>query len=153
VAGAFFGTWSRRILAGMLVGLLVFAGVRVFVLSELRPRYEPPVAIPMTSLRTGTGIPDGGWNLGPDAVDGQGRPVSRDRVAALLSEFYRQPPVQFGRGFDSEPFLAANDVYQRILYQPGDRYWTFQWIEAGIFLALSGVLALLTVVLVRRRDA
>lgn len=152
VAGAFFGTWSRRILVGMFVGLLVFGSVRVFVLSEVRPRYEPPVAIPMT--RAGTAIPNDAWNLGPDAIDGQGRPVSRDRVGALVSEFYRQPqPVQFGRGYDPEPYLAANDVYQRVLYQPADRYWTFQWIETGIFLALSGVLALLTLVLVRRRDA
>jgi hypothetical protein len=54
---------------------------------------------------------------------------------------------------DPEPYLAAHDVYQRVLYQPADRYWTFQWIEAAIFFALSGVLALLTLLLVRRRDA
>jgi hypothetical protein len=36
-------------------------------------------------------------------------------------------------------------------YQPGTRFWSFQWIEAGWLLALSVVLIAVTVWLVRRR--
>ena len=40
----------------------------------------------------------------------------------------------------------------RVTYQPASRYWTFQWIEFGIFAALSVLLVGATVVLLRRRD-
>jgi len=155
VAGAFFGTWSRRVLTGMLVGLLVFGSIRVFVWTELRPQFEPPIAIAADNAFDLRGGPIDAWVLGSDAVDGQGRPVSFDRLNEVVQGFYAQPqPIRTTPPFtNAAAYLAAHDVYRRVLYQPGDRYWTFQWIEAGIFLALSGVLALLTVVLVRRRDA
>jgi hypothetical protein len=36
-------------------------------------------------------------------------------------------------------------------YQPGSRYWPFQWIEGGWLLALSVLLIAATIWLVRRR--
>ena len=44
VAGAFVGAWSRRIVTGMFVGLLVFGVVRVGV-HNLRPSYQDPVTV------------------------------------------------------------------------------------------------------------
>jgi len=38
-------------------------------------------------------------------------------------------------------------------YQPGSRFWPFQWIEGGWLLALSVLLIAVTVWLVRRRAA
>ena len=38
-------------------------------------------------------------------------------------------------------------------YQPGYRFWPFQFIESGIFLALAGALIVVTFLVVRRRDA
>ena len=38
-------------------------------------------------------------------------------------------------------------------YQPGYRFWPFQFIEAGIFAALAAVLIAVTFLVVRRRDA
>ncbi|HJZ08535.1 MAG TPA: hypothetical protein VJ283_10680, partial [Trebonia sp.] len=38
-------------------------------------------------------------------------------------------------------------------YQPGSRFWPFQWIEGGWLLALSALLIAATVWLVRRRAA
>jgi hypothetical protein len=46
---------------------------------------------------------------------------------------------------------AASLVGSSILYQPGDRFWTFQGIEAGIFLALAALLVGLTVYWVTHR--
>lgn len=37
--------------------------------------------------------------------------------------------------------FAKSDFHVAVEYQPGDRYWTFQWIETGIFVALAGILA------------
>jgi hypothetical protein len=36
-------------------------------------------------------------------------------------------------------------------YQPGTRFWPFQWIEAGWLLVLSALLIAVAVWLVRRR--
>src|SRR4051812_11239253 len=44
-AGALVGAWSRRIITGMFVGLLVFAVVRIEV-HQLRPTYQDPMTIP-----------------------------------------------------------------------------------------------------------
>ena len=40
-----------------------------------------------------------------------------------------------------------------LTYQPADRYWTFQGIESGIFLALAAILIAVTAVVLLRRDA
>ena len=38
-------------------------------------------------------------------------------------------------------------------YQPGYRFWPFQFTETGIFVALAAVLVAVTFFVVRRRDA
>jgi hypothetical protein len=38
-------------------------------------------------------------------------------------------------------------------YQPGYRFWPFQFIETGIFVALAAILVGVTFLVVRRRDA
>jgi hypothetical protein len=38
-------------------------------------------------------------------------------------------------------------------YQPASRYWPFQYIESGIFVALAAILIVVTVIAVQRRDA
>ena len=40
-----------------------------------------------------------------------------------------------------------------VTYQPAGRYWTFQGIETGIFVALAAILLTVTAVLLLRRDA
>jgi hypothetical protein len=36
-------------------------------------------------------------------------------------------------------------------YQPGDRFWLFQYLETGIYVGLAAILILLAVRQVRRR--
>jgi hypothetical protein len=158
--GAFIGAWRRRILAGMFYGLLVFALVRIGVYVELRPFYEPPIAVALTpyvftSFPPFTFpplIPTDAWQVGYDAVDGQGRPVPQTRVAELSNEFQRVG-CRAGQNCSSVAYLNQHDVYQRLLYQPADRYWRFQFIEAAIYLALTAALVAATLVMLRRRDA
>ena len=38
-----------------------------------------------------------------------------------------------------------------ITYQPADRFWTFQFIEAGLFVALTAAALGVTIWLVHRR--
>jgi hypothetical protein len=39
------------------------------------------------------------------------------------------------------------------VYQPAGRYWSFQFIETGIFVALAVALVAVTVIVMRRHDA
>ena len=55
------------------------------------------------------------------------------------------------RGGDLYSYLASHDVVGLSFFQPADRYWLFQSIEAALFLGLSLVLFLLTLWLVQRR--
>jgi hypothetical protein len=164
---AFIGAWRRRILAGMLFGLIAFALVRGAILVDARPYYEPPLVAVWQPVLPISGPSPSGTNFGPvnqipadawfvrvDAVDGQGRPVSQERVRALLDNYSFAGCSGSGvRNCDSVRFLNERDVYQRTLYQPADRYWRFQITEAAIYLGLTAALLALTLVLIRRRDA
>jgi hypothetical protein len=48
-------------------------------------------------------------------------------------------------------YLQQHGIRGLEVYQPGDRFWTFQLIEAGLLLALAGVLLAIAVWLVHRR--
>ena len=37
--------------------------------------------------------------------------------------------------------MASRGIREAITYQPANRYWPLQWIETGIFLALTLALA------------
>lgn len=144
---AFIGTLSRRILVGMFGGLLLFGVVRLGVY-ELRPNYEPPVAVvysadtPFPQAR----VPAGAWVVRLDYVDAEGRVVPQDRIRVLMEAY--GPPR-----FETLPYMAENGAYQRVRFQPADRYWRFQWTEGLLFLALAGGLGAMTLVLLKRRDA
>ena len=47
--------------------------------------------------------------------------------------------------------LAQMNLKQVVTYQPADRYWTFQWLELGIFLTVAILLAWACFWWVRRR--
>jgi hypothetical protein len=49
--------------------------------------------------------------------------------------------------------LAAAGYKQKLVFQPADRFWTLQWAETGVFLALSGLLTWFSFWWVRRRLA
>ncbi len=151
---AFAGTLSRRILGGMLAGLLVFAAIHLGVQFILRPNYEPPVVV-ITSSDTAAmefQAPEGAWMIGSDHIDGAGNVVAPARVRGLM-DAYRPGPGSGPFGRDLLSYLAENDVYQRIRYQPADRYWRFQWTETLLFLTLSAAVSAGTLQLLQRRDA
>jgi hypothetical protein len=47
--------------------------------------------------------------------------------------------------------IASFHLHQAVTYQPESRYWTLQWIELGLFMALVLSLAALAIWWVRRR--
>jgi hypothetical protein len=104
------------------------------------------------SLAAGAGIrlgaaPPGAWLLshtlvGPNGQTYGGVLNSRDLPAACLSQH-----AHFGS------CLASHGFHQVLTYQPASRFWAFQGIETGIFVALAAILVAVTFRLVLRRDA
>ena len=147
---AVVGTVSRRILAGMLAGLLLYGAMQLGIEVGVRPYYEPPVTIvyaqgmPLPSMN----VPEGAWRIGLDHVDKDGNVVPWERVRELNDAFRPGPG-----NFNSLDYLAELCVYQRVRYQPADRYWRFQWTEGLLFLVLSAAACAATLILLQRRDA
>lgn len=151
---AFAGTLSRRILGGMLLGLLVFGAVQFFVQYAVRPNYQAPAVASMANAEDaarGLQVPEGSWFLGTDHVNAAGEVVDPTRVRRLI-DTYRPGPDPL-RATNMLTYLAENGAYQRVRYQPPDRYWRFQWTEAALFLTLAAVTSIGTLQLIRRRDA
>ena len=137
--GAAFGAIIRRTVPSMLAALVTFVGIRVVVESLLRPYYLPPL------VQQGFDpIPADAWSLGQHFVAASGAELSQDAVNGLMASF---------NGSDLGAYLTANGVTMHWLYQPAERYWLFQSIEAVIFTTLALALVLIAVWLVRRRPA
>ncbi len=81
---------------------------------------------------TGAKVPPGSWLIDSSTLRGNGH---LGRVPCVIS-----------------PSPSCLDHYQ-VTYQPADRFWPFQLIESGIFLALTLLLLPATWLLVRRRTA
>jgi hypothetical protein len=138
------GVIWRRALPAMATTVGGYIGVRMVVELFLRPHYMAPVST-LSGLSKGFGPPTGSLNVGSDILL-HGR---------VLGGAIRMPE-QCASGSSRPASDACLDRlgYQlRQTYQPAGRYWTFQWIEFGIFAALAVLLTAVAVVLLRRRDA
>jgi hypothetical protein len=141
----------------MAVTLAVFTAVIVAFPVWVRPHLIPPVQAtsafapasamnmlpPSSSTHTlllqgaQPDVPAGSWVLSAgQVVNAEGRPVYSVPGQACLGPSPSAP---------SSPactaYLASLHLRQTVTYQPASRYWTFQWIETAIYLALALLLA------------
>jgi hypothetical protein len=138
------GAVIRRVLPALAVTVAGFVAIRLIVISYVRPHYETAVTS-IQGLARQTTLPSGSWVLSR-SLTLHGHPVS-----GLIS-----PPAQCFAGSDrkaSDACLVRAGYHAVTSYQPASRYWTFQWIEAGIFVGLAAALVAVAVIAVRRRDA
>jgi hypothetical protein len=154
--GVAVGVLIRRTVPGMAITLLIFAGVQVVTPALVRPHLMAPVhgSYVLTSVSlSGFGttqngrlilqagaIPGqpGAWILGETPVTAAGQPAARAPSVCLTQ------PDSFLQ------CLSGHGIRLSITYQPASRYWEFQWIETGIFLALAAGLGGLCYWRVRR---
>jgi hypothetical protein len=128
--GVTLGALTRRSVVAMFLVLVLFAAVRLGIAAGARPSYEPPLRAlaSVSAVRShGPSVPAGAYVLGTNVVDLAGRDVGIGVDA-----------VQCGRAADCARYRVATD------YQPADRFWTFQLVESGIFVALGVLLLGLT---------
>ncbi|MGH2507356.1 MAG: hypothetical protein ACRDHZ_08115 [Ktedonobacteraceae bacterium] len=130
--GIFVGTLTRRTVLAIFLTFVLILAIRLPVEFILRPNYLPPITQigsvgPISATQT---IPEaGGWLLDSGVIDAQGH---KSHLVAC-------------------PGLSPCTAPAYTVYQPADRYWTFQWIETGIYLALVVVALGATTWLVKRR--
>ncbi|MFG3640961.1 ABC transporter permease [Micromonospora sp. NPDC047762] len=143
--GVFVGTVWKRMLPAMGITLAGFIGVRAAVAILARPHYQP--ARTQTFPIEGEGPPEvsrGDWVLAQGIRNPDGEWVSDGRI---------QCPTG-GKGPDGRVCGAELGLepgaYNWQLYQPADRFWLFQGIETGIFVALAFLLLYLAIRRVRR---
>lgn len=137
--GIFAGALTRRTVAAIFLTLVLFLAIRVPVEFLWRPNFETPLTVTYAiDQQQPPALSNQDWIVSRGFIDAQGN-RSTDFSGSCTRD---ESPTQC---------LQANGVranYQT--YQPGDRFWTFQWIEAGIYVGFS-VLALgASVWLVRR---
>jgi hypothetical protein len=159
VLGVAVGIVLRRTVAAMAVTLVLLAGVLFAVPFLVRPYVLPALTedVAITAENV-VGIrgneqgvesmtvaePRGAWVLANETLDPSGNAVSplpgfvRDCVPRPDRD---DPPPARGSMGACMAQLGERGYTQHLVYQPGYRFWPLQWIELGMFLLLSGLLA------------
>jgi hypothetical protein len=137
--GIFAGALTRRTVAAIFLTIVLFLAIRVPVELLWRPNFETPLTMTYSiDQQNPPALSNQDWIVSQGYVDAQGNRSTDLREYCTRDE-------------TSTQCLQANGVQANyISYQPGDRFWTFQWIETGIYVGFS-VLALFAAVWLVRR--
>jgi ABC-type transport system involved in multi-copper enzyme maturation permease subunit len=138
------GVLFRRALPAMATTVGGFLAVRLVVELAARPHYMTPVTR-FSSMKGEGSLPFGALSIS-NGIALHGHVVSGpisvpDSCAGAVS---RQ---------DMDACMQRAGYVLRSVFQPANRYWTFQWIEFGIFAVLAVLLVAAAVLVLRRRDA
>ena len=139
--GVLAGLVFRRTVAAMTATLLAFAATR-FLVSDSSGRTSWRRCTACRSPTAAGGTP-GDWVLSDTLVDGGGRQITaaREDLAVLHAQ---------QAGIDPHTYIVTLGWRRVISYQPAGRFWTFQVLEAGLFVGLAVAVVLVALWLVRR---
>jgi ABC-type transport system involved in multi-copper enzyme maturation permease subunit len=142
--GALAGMLIRRVVPAIAATLAVYAGLAFATTLYLREHYMTPL------LTSKLNLPGSAWIVSQWYTrDGRfAFPNHGPQIVNALSRFC--PGTS---NVPAAQCLSQHGYTQWTSYQPGSRFWPFQWIEGGWLLALSVLLIAATVWLVRRRAA
>ena len=146
--GVTAGMLTRRTVSAMAATLGVFAALQFPWAEWIRAHLIPPVTtiVPLnvaniTQVGTKGGLisvnavpilsQQGAWVLSGQVIDTAGHPF---QAAAT-------PACQAGNFPACQASLSRFHLRDLISYQPASRFWEFQWVETGVFLALALALA------------
>ena len=144
------GLLLRRTIPAMAVTLAGFAAVRVLTAQWLRLHYMIPVTVYYNLA--GNWSPTGaylGVSQGIVGPNGQA-PLAAGRGASFNGI---SVPAGCAQSNNIQSCLAAHGYRGYLSYQPASRFWAFQGIETGIFVALAAILLAVTFWVLKRRDA
>ncbi|MFJ9846081.1 ABC transporter permease [Kitasatospora sp. NPDC101155] len=141
--GIFAGTVWSRVLPAMATTLGAFVLVRTLIEVLARPHFMPAETVtygiqgpaPTTADRVA-----GNWVQAQGVRNAAGQMVLPDGVVSCQAD----APSDCG-----VPGLGPGS-YNWVVYQPADRFWEFQAIETGVFVALAAALLWFAVRRIRR---
>lgn len=143
--GVACGTLLHRVVPAMAATLAAFICARLAVTFLARPRFMAPrvETTPVYGEKLGWNTGGGDWVLTKEVRQADGTTVTGGMV--------RCPPPDAGERCGAEAELGLRPgAYNYEVLQPADRFWTFQWIETGLFLGLAALLLWWTVRRLRR---
>jgi hypothetical protein len=159
------GTLLRRTLPALGVTLAGFVAVRLLINAFVRQHFMTAVTVyhsPLAPLN----LPGSAWILARGLVNkygqvfsgGSGPSVNGVPVSALPAScqnlLYHGPTSLSKTGLRAAASCVQSQGFRGFTtYQPSSRFWAFQGIETGIFVALALALIAVTFVVVRRGDA
>jgi hypothetical protein len=151
--GALAGMLIRRVVPAIVATLAAYTALAFAAGGWLRPAYMTP------AITSNLNVPGSAWILSQWWTKGGKFAFAGRPSLNLLNQFCPAgPPGPVGPGGEPKAVgiagcLTSHGYTQWTSYQPGSRFWPFQWIEGGWLLALSVLLIAATVWLVRRRAA
>ena len=165
-SGALIGAVIRRTLPAMATSLGVYAFARITTTIWIRPHLLSPTQ-EMMSLQSGGDLgitvngtangpvvhlaahgsgPANSWTLSSHVVTKSGQVPSPAQLAAFVDQYCSTVGATALTGPSTGPqacITHATKTFRLLVtYQPANRYWTFQWLESGIFLAAAIVAAI-----------
>jgi ABC-2 family transporter protein len=142
--GALAGMLIRRVVPAIAATLAVYAGLAAATALYLRQHYLTPL------LTSKLNLPNSAWIVSQWYTKG-GRFAFPARGSQIVNAVQHFCPPRIQVSLSPAQCLARHGYTWWASYQPGSRFWPFQWIEGGWLLALSVLLIAATVWLVRRR--
>jgi hypothetical protein len=138
--GIFAGTLTRKVLPAMATTLVVFLAARTVAFLFVRPNIREPLTITIPVSGASPTLPNpalGDWIVSTGVYNADGSLRSADSTSFCIPDPSGAP-------------CADGGAYNRWLLHPDDRFWLFQWVEAGLFAALAVVLLYAALVRVQR---
>ena len=148
VLGLAAGIVIRRTVPAIVAALVGFTGLRIAMAIYLRPHFITAVSDRLPVTASGTGLNGSNWVLSNHYNDAAGKAVSNDEILSALPASCRQ----FIGTTRAQILSCVGDHgwYRTLTYQPANRFWTFQGIEAATFVVLAAALVVVSVVSIRR---
>ncbi|MFI7518768.1 ABC transporter permease subunit [Micromonospora globbae] len=145
--GVCAGLFWPRMMSAMAVTLGGFVGLRIVLTVLARPHYLPQETrtFPIAGATADLSASFGDWIVEKGIRDASGTMVLSGAQANC------PPDASEPGGATCRPLVEFGDgAYNWQLYQPADRFWLFQAIETGIFVALAALLLYLAARRIRR---
>jgi hypothetical protein len=152
------GTALRRTLPAVAVTLAGFLAVRMVITELVRQHYMAAVTA-VYPLGSGFTPPGSYWQLAQGATLPNGHVPSGNSTSGIDGVPMNSIPAACqALGGQQKPgailsCLGSHGFRQFLTYQPANRYWAFQGIETGIFVALAAVLVAVAFAVISRGDA
>jgi ABC-type transport system involved in multi-copper enzyme maturation permease subunit len=143
--GVCAGLLLRRVIPAMAVTLGLFAALLVAMPLVVSPHLITPAQYtrPVTANLTTMAIAGNG-QINDPVTDIPGAWILTNQIITKSGTVFTLPAVpacQTGTQAQCDAWLAAQPLRQHVVYQPADRYWTFQILETLIWLAIALALA------------